>query len=809
MMGAAQEEVLALRDDWADASQAYEALSTAASALLDRGLMNAGQWALEQLACLTPPVPAPEPRLAQPGPISSTPARRSALSKNAVPQASTPAVGMGLGLTVATPNVSTMSGQFSTFAPSPLANPRHSFLSNPDRSREDSALEEHSSAYLEDSIHVRFKGSSSGHASEASSMRIGGWVGGALGAGPSEQKEVFYRLAKSQFDSHQLERCAWTLDRHQLDDDKSLFLKLYARFLASERELSDSGAIFPKIQGKLPAASPNLIQLLKHLVNPQDPFLLYLKGVIFKKLHKRLEATDCFVRSIIAFPYNWSAWTELSGCLGPDGLELVDIADLFPDSFMTTFFVEHHVRKSQRDDDDNLLRADCLLRLFPRSGYLITAQALTAHALMRHVQSAELFSQALEMEPYRTQGLVEYSNSLHLLREHGRLAELAHRFADIAMDDPAVCCLIGNYHNSRGERLRAIESFKRAIRLDMGFLVAWVLLGHEYVELKNSHAAAEMYRRALEIDPHDYRSWHGLGQVYELSEAWNYAVYYYRKAAAVKPYDPRIWLAIGSCYDKMHRPDEAAAAWKRQLSCNADVNETISSIERIIGLFERHDRHSEAAPWHRRLVGIVDRHLFSRKQGGAPMHAPKPGSSARKGKAPADPGAGDSMDLTDNAEPENQSALSANAAASAAAAATDDDCNSGQIDEEVAIGGFGRFARSYIIAAKWEMGLLPKPGHSMQTPSLDRRKSASTAAPDRFDSSLTDGEMLDVRYAPQPGSSSTVMAGERAGGGLYDETRGAEGNFALAYDYLQKVVIAGTEVTDEAEELLKQLDLRG
>lgn len=173
--------------------------------------------------------------------------------------------------------------------------------------------------------------------------------------------------------------------------------------------------------------------------------------------------------------------------------------------------------------------------------------------LAGHVEAAELFREALEAEPYRTEGLSEYSNSLHLIQDHGRLAELAHRFASVGQDDPAVCCLIGNYHNSRGDRLRAIDAFKRAIKLDMNFLVAWVLLGHEYVELKNSHAAAEMYRRALEIDPNDYRSWHGLGQVYELTESFSYALYYFHKAAAIKPYDPRIWLAIGVCYDKLQR----------------------------------------------------------------------------------------------------------------------------------------------------------------------------------------------------------------------------------------------------------------
>jgi anaphase-promoting complex subunit 8 len=81
-------------------------------------------------------------------------------------------------------------------------------------------------------------------------------------------------------------------------------------------------------------------------------------------------------------------------------------------------------------------------------------------------------------------------------------------------------------------------------------------MGHEYVEMKNSHAAIEAYRRAvgvlilcisasylfvLNVVPHhsdvnrkDYRAWYGLGQAYELLNMHQYALYYYQHATALR-----------------------------------------------------------------------------------------------------------------------------------------------------------------------------------------------------------------------------------------------------------------------------------
>lgn len=55
----------------------------------------------------------------------------------------------------------------------------------------------------------------------------------------------------------------------------------------------------------------------------------------------------------------------------------------------------------------------------------------------------------------------------------------------------------GNYFSLRNEHEKAIKYFKRATQLDRTYLSAWTLMGHEYVEMKNSHAAIEAYRKAV------------------------------------------------------------------------------------------------------------------------------------------------------------------------------------------------------------------------------------------------------------------------------------------------------------------------
>lgn len=57
--------------------------------------------------------------------------------------------------------------------------------------------------------------------------------------------------------------------------------------------------------------------------------------------------------------------------------------------------------------------------------------------------------------------------------------------------------LSGNYYSLRSEHQKAVVYFQRALSLDPQYLSAWILMGHEFIELQNSNAAIQCYRHAI------------------------------------------------------------------------------------------------------------------------------------------------------------------------------------------------------------------------------------------------------------------------------------------------------------------------
>ena len=691
-----------------DPVRSREQLRYAAAELSERGLASSSRWTLELLQS----VPytdfsygkrlfSEESREDESAIGTMTPATKHRPNRRSlIPEHSTPALGIQQRMSVE-PNaedgsIGEVSGRFNSnaYASSPLASARLGHIASP-RGDPDSSIitvdsEEGDGA---GSAHVHWQSNTNSVdcSPGQSHLRYDGaqTVSSAL-------EEESYMLAKSHFDQHQLERCIWVLENNKSTSDKARFLWLYARFLMSERKLDEHGMIIPKPTGTLPATSPSLVPILKELIHAADPFLLFLKGAILRKLNRPIEAMDCLIRSVQSFAYNWAAWQELAMTLEPG--EADQMADLLPESFMVSFFREFLDRHSAQEGDLTIARIDRLLESFPRSAHLLTSRAQTNVHRLDYIEAEQDFQEAWSIDPYRIDGLSDYSNALYLLNRTAELAHLAHKFSSFAKDRSEVCCLVGNYYNQRSDHHRAIEAFRHALRLDSGCVPAWILLGHEYIELKNSHAAAEMYRRALKINPREYRALYGLGQVYELNGAYTYAVNYFQKCAAIRPYDGRMWSSMGICYDHLGRAQDAISCFKRYLACRLNQGDTVIGLTRIIEVYEKERDFEAAASYHRRLVQVVDRAL-----------------------------AGTESNVV------------------------------------------ARYARSYIIAARWEMGEIGDKA------AQQRAEAAGMATRDEMDQDAEEGSQNKV------------------------------GNLALANDYLQKVIAAGTEMTDSAEILLKRL----
>jgi len=390
-----------------------------------------------------------------------------------------------------------------------------------------------------------------------------------------------FLMAKTYFDCRELDRCAAVFlpgpgapATPAGLSQKALFLALYAKYLAGEKRMNeDSEMILGPHDG---AATPNRelpgVAAALHAWFAALPasgrraqgWLEYLYGVVLAKSRNEALAIDYLVRSVHAYPFNWAAWQELLALLTTVD-ELAALVARLPQNLMTFIF---HVTASQElySATPQVHHAlSQILAIFPASAFLKTQRALLHYHTKDFDDAEQIFSDLLAAEPHRLDHLDNYSNILYVMGMRPKLAFLAQLATATDKFRPETCCVVGNFYSLKSEHEKAVMYFRRALTLDRTFLSAWTLMGHEFVEMKNTHAAIESYRRAVDVNRKDYRAWYGLGQTYEVLEMHSYALFYHQRAAALRPYDPKLWMAVGQCFGKVGKVMNGIRAYKRAL----------------------------------------------------------------------------------------------------------------------------------------------------------------------------------------------------------------------------------------------------
>lgn len=215
-------------------------------------------------------------------------------------------------------------------------------------------------------------------------------------------------------------------------------------------------------------------------------------------------------------------------------LQLNAIENYLPQGIMFKLFSIHVLIELHAVTEKLHDVLDELDHYFPNSAHCQSQRALIYYNMHQMEEAEEIFDKLYESDKYRTKDLDLYSNIIYVMGNQTKLAALAHNVIKYNRSNPQVCCLIGNYFSIRGEHEKAIMYFRKSLRLDRAYLSAWTLMGHEYIELKNSHAAVEAYRRAIDANSKDYRAWYGLAQAYELLGMYNYSLYFYQRATALR-----------------------------------------------------------------------------------------------------------------------------------------------------------------------------------------------------------------------------------------------------------------------------------
>ncbi|XP_075992623.1 cell division cycle protein 23 [Anticarsia gemmatalis] len=401
-----------------------------------------------------------------------------------------------------------------------------------------------------------------------------------------EDKEA-YTLAKSYFDCQEYDRAAHFLEN--CTSPKCVFLHKYSQYMSSEKKRLDNATDLGTENTESTQVLLDLLSYFKANHNNLDGYLLYLEGVVLKKLDLRTEAVAALLLSVSAAPTLWSAWLEL-GCLANE-YEALDSLKL-PNHWMIHFFAAHAFVELKISEQ----ALDCYLDLvaagFEKSTY-VTAQMAIAHHDRRDVDtSLSLFRELYIHDPYRLDNWDVYSHLLYLKEKRMELANLAQKAVSIDKYRVETCCVIGNYYSLRSEHQKAVVYFQRALSLDPQYLSAWILMGHEFIELQNSNAAIQCYRQAIDVNRNDYRAWNGLGQAYEILGLNGYCIYYYSRAAQLRPNDSRMLVSLGEAYEKMDKIPNALKCYYKAHS-TGDIEGM--ALFKLAKLYEKSNMPNSAA----------------------------------------------------------------------------------------------------------------------------------------------------------------------------------------------------------------------
>ncbi|ODV92784.1 hypothetical protein CANCADRAFT_21590 [Tortispora caseinolytica NRRL Y-17796] len=383
---------------------------------------------------------------------------------------------------------------------------------------------------------------------------------------PSNPRKFLF--AKSCFECKEYARAANILEKFS-HDPVLWFMGLYAKYLAGECKRDQDGEL---ILGRNSSSStPNtycndLIQQLE--ARPEDvqndPFLLYLHGTIALQLNQHQTAIDSLIASINLFPYIWSAFVDLSRTITSVS-HLATVLDQINESPMKSIFRISIEQELAQHSPALVSSIESWQMALPNSLFIQVQRALVHYHSLEYQKAEALFDNIIKRDPFRIEDLDVFSNILYISGKAPKLSFLAQLTSSVDKLRPETCCIIANFYSIRNNHIKAITYYRRALMLNRSYLSAWTLMGHEFVELKNSHAAIESYRRATDINRRDFRAWYGLGQAYEVLDMHYYSLSYYQRAVALKPQDPRMWHAVASCYERLDRKEDAIKAFSRAL----------------------------------------------------------------------------------------------------------------------------------------------------------------------------------------------------------------------------------------------------
>ncbi|KAJ7178737.1 hypothetical protein C8R43DRAFT_974279 [Mycena crocata] len=376
------------------------------------------------------------------------------------------------------------------------------------------------------------------------------------------REEEIFALARKSVDEKQHTRAEHILrDCHS---DRAVFLRIYCRYIVAEKKaLRDWHALDGRRTQPPMPINTLLTELYQSIEDAVEPWLLFLKALFLFRLARYDESIECVILSIVALPWNWSAWILLGDCIhDPKSLAVqLEKIPLPPSHPLPQLFMIRMMNEFYSTTAAELEMCERLLEpaFFQHSLWIMSLRGNVCYNLHAYTEAEEQFDTIMAMDPYRIDDIDIFANILYAVENKDKLSMLAEFFLALNKNRPEVCYLLGCHYSLRVEHEKSVKYFRRAVELDRTYSGAWTLMGIEYLEMTNPQAAIESFRRAIDVNPKDYRAWCGLGKSYGIMGMHSYALYYHSRALKLRPEEAECWEDQAQAFDAAGRCAETTA----------------------------------------------------------------------------------------------------------------------------------------------------------------------------------------------------------------------------------------------------------
>ncbi|KRX96845.1 Cell division cycle protein 23 -like protein [Trichinella pseudospiralis] len=357
------------------------------------------------------------------------------------------------------------------------------------------------------------------------------------------QDRISIRFAQSCLDKKAFLRVISFFDQTAVNKDISKqtpvirFFYYYSQYLHLERNrlgMGVGGSKYDRHRKKNFAKYSELKTALAKLADETDPYLVYLLGMIYKRLYSYSQAQTCFVKAVLLLPRCFPAWYELARL----PIQEYDFPSMpLPNHWMKVLMtVEYYLYRNQparaMEQFDRLPTA---LKRSTLIGNYFSAQMLsklgqlnTAHASYEIIM--RLDKQCMWWRPAYANYLMSVEKSKESL---AAIAYDSHVTNAFSFETELVYGIYASLFYEDIQHSKAVLHYRHALAMNSDSAEAWTMLGHSLQLIENSIGAMFAYERAVERDPFDVRALYYLGLFYQEQKKDIYALYYLLNALSM------------------------------------------------------------------------------------------------------------------------------------------------------------------------------------------------------------------------------------------------------------------------------------